>query len=527
MRFSLVSLCLVPLAFAACKSQQEVTERVPAAASYVDPQYYDYQTLFAEALTFRAKALQFAQEKKLNESSDVSFSRSEGEWVRKMGADYLVTRKKLLDYTLPVASNFASPNQVKLTPYLGTKNEVKERVRPKDVWERYQVLSIDPKDPQGEKEIFKTQMALASALILMDNFLVAIQPYNNIDSIRYVLNYDVEQKKALQKVADSYTNRERRDQIRSAIEFVDGVMAWRRAQGVTTSPEESNLYGMIQSSIWYVAVKNNKESSNFEDAVANLWGRLTSRGKRGARVVSYGVSMGFGNMVGLVETRKGYLYNMSLNEKNKLIAEMKPLDILMEKTPFRLTDKMIPGHYGHVAIWLGTEQQLKDLKVWDQIPSKVQAKIRSGHRIVEALRPGVEINSLDHFLNIDDFLVVRDNRSNITDEYRRKAILQAVAQIGKEYDFNFDVHTHTRIVCSEIAYVVFDDVKWPLANTLMRYTISPDNVAQLAVGNQRMFDPVIMYYGGRRVYKDLPHSLELLLKADDASYAEFSRFQGI
>ncbi|WP_413560263.1 YiiX/YebB-like N1pC/P60 family cysteine hydrolase [Bdellovibrio sp. HCB209] len=527
MRFSLVSLCLVPLLFASCTSHRELTERAPAASYYVDPQYYDHQSLFAEALTFRARALQFAQEKDLGNRTDVAFSRSEGEWVRQMGRDYLKVREKLLTYTLPVASNFAAPNQVKFAPYQGTTSVKKERVRPKDVWEQYQVMTIDPKDAQGEKEIFRTQMALASALILMDNFLVAIQPYNNISSIRYVLNYDTDQYKALQKVADSYASRERRDQIRTAIEFVDGVMAWRRAQGVSTSPEESNLYTMIQSSIWYIAIKNNKESSTFEDSVANLWNRLTSRGKRGARVVSYGVSMGFGNMVGLVESRKGYLYNMSASEKSKLIGEMKPLDILMEKTPFRLTDKMIPGHYGHVAIWLGTEEQLKDLKVWDQLTPLVQAKIRSGHRIVEALRPGVEINTLDHFLNIDDFLVVRDTRSNITDEYRRKAILQAVAQLGKEYDFNFDVLTHTRIVCSEIAYVVFDDVKWPLENTLMRYTISPDNVAQLAVGNQRIFEPVIMYYGGRRVYKDLPYSLSLLLKADDASYAAFTKFQGI
>ena len=34
-------------------------------------------------------------------------------------------------------------------------------------------------------------------------------------------------------------------------------------------------------------------------------------------------------------------------------------------------------------------------------------KQRNGARIVEALRPGVQINTLDHFLNIDDLLVLR------------------------------------------------------------------------------------------------------------------------
>lgn len=121
--------------------------------------------------------------------------------------------------------------------------------------------------------------------------------------------------------------------------------------------------------------------------------------------------------------------------------------------------------------------------------------------------------------------VIRDKRENVTDEYRRKAILQAIAQIGKEYDFNFDVHTHKRIVCSEIAYVVFSDIKWPLEETLKRYTISPDNVVQMAIGGNRIFEPVILYYNGKRYYKDLPYSVSLLLQANDNSYKQFEKFQ--
>ena len=30
-------------------------------------------------------------------------------------------------------------------------------------------------------------------------------------------------------------------------------------------------------------------------------------------------------------------------------------DILLEKTPFRLTDKLIPGYWGHAAVWIGGE----------------------------------------------------------------------------------------------------------------------------------------------------------------------------
>jgi hypothetical protein len=212
-------------------------------------------------------------------------------------------------------------------------------------------------------------------------------------------------------------------------------------------------------------------------------------------------------------------------EREGIIREMKPLDILFEKTPFRLTDKFIPGHFGHVAIWLGSEDQLKDLRVWDQLPKEVQARVRAGHYIVEALRPGVQLNSLDHFLNIDDFMVIRDSRSNITDDYRRQAILTSVAQLGKEYDFNFDVNSATRIVCSEIAYVVFPDITWPLVVTVGRNTISPDNVAVMASGNQRLFEPTIIYHNGKRITKDLNRTLDLLLEATDKSYAEIEKAQ--
>lgn len=507
-----------------CSTFSPKMGREPASA-YVDPRYHEFKSLINEALTFRAEALRFAKEKKLDQTSSISLTRQEGDYVRAAGAHYLEIRRKLIQYATSSSKLFEYTSKVYLNPAQGDK--VTPDFLDPEQGLYYQAFHIDPLSEAGAQEIFRIQMGLAAALMLMDNYLVAIQPYNNNASLRYVLNYDSEDRRALQGIADSYSRNDQRQQLAAAIQFVDQVMAWRRANAVNTSKEEADLYALSQSSIWYLSVRNGTARSGMADAVANLWDRLTLRGKRGARAVTYGMSMGFGNLVGLVETRKGYLYSMSSLEKEKVIGELQPLDILLEKTPFRLTDKLIPGHYGHVAIWLGTEQQLKNLQVWHQLPKAVQEKVRQGHRVVEALRPGVQLNTLDHFLNIDDLLVLRDRRLDVTDEYRRQAILRALAQVGKEYDFNFDIHTHERIVCSEIAYVVFDDIKWPVEEALRRYTISPDNVAQFAVGDERILEPVMMYYDGKRVYRDLPHSLSLLLKSDDQSYAEFAKFQNL
>jgi hypothetical protein len=119
--------------------------------------------------------------------------------------------------------------------------------------------------------------------------------------------------------------------------------------------------------------------------------------------------MVFGNTMGMFASRRGKLVSLSSDEKASIAAKLKPLDILLEKTPFRLTDKFIPGHYGHVAIWTGTEIELKALGLWDHpLIQKHQDAIKNGHHIIEALRPGVKINTLDDFLNIDDFLALSE-----------------------------------------------------------------------------------------------------------------------
>lgn len=186
-------------------------------------------------------------------------------------------------------------------------------------------------------------------------------------------------------------------------------------------------------------------------------------------------SMFFGNAVGLVETRKGKLYG-----KPAVLAEVKNTlkagDILLEKTPFRLTDKLIPGYWGHAAVWVGTEAELKELGVWDNpVVKKYHDEIREGRLVVEALRSGVEMNTLDHFFNIDSFGAIR--KPELSREARSKTIIQALRQVGKPYDFNFDVESKERVYCSKLVYLSYSGVEWPTKRSLGRTTFTPDDVA--------------------------------------------------
>jgi hypothetical protein len=82
-------------------------------------------------------------------------------------------------------------------------------------------------------------------------------------------------------------------------------------------------------------------------------------------------------------------------------------------------------------------------------------------------------------MNIDEMMIIRkddalDNPTQLFGHIRR-----GMNQIGKAYDFNFDISTLDKIVCSELLYVIFGNVHWPTQYRLGRPTISPDNIAEI------------------------------------------------
>jgi len=83
-------------------------------------------------------------------------------------------------------------------------------------------------------------------------------------------------------------------------------------------------------------------------------------------------------------------------------------------------------------------------------------------------------------------------------------------------DFNFDVESDRRIVCSELAFVVFPDVAWPTTRVLGRSSISPDQVAVKA-GPGGVFTPVILYHDGVPIREKLVESLQCLLLEDGSA----------
>lgn len=227
----------------------------------------------------------------------------------------------------------------------------------------------------------------------------------------------------------------------------------------------------------------------------------------------------FGNSIGAIQSRSGKLKKLASHAPtmDRLKSKLRPLDILFEKTPFRLTDQFIPGFFGHVALWLGTPEELMSMRV--SFKGKEIAlldhpkmfpfleRMSQGKLVVEALRkPGVTMNTFENFLDIDDLVVVRPEFNGNPAE----RILKTVELVGRPYDFNFDVETENAIVCSELIYQVFDDYEWPIKREMGRYTISPDHVAWKAVDS--CFEPVMMFHDGKEIVKNYQQELRGLLE---------------
>ena len=373
-------------------------------------------------------------------------------------------------------------------------------------------------DISRELRLKALMLSLGAALTLYDNYLLGVSMFEHDERLRRVLN-DPDMGFGLisNKLAEATlaaNSIEVRQRARRALEFYESEKLF-----VADAHEDSDfayLRQLIDSSPSYAYVRKirvGEIATNKFIAFERLTGdALAEAGENGLDVLS-GL---FGNTVGMYEARKGKLYGDEEAKRN-LQSVLQPLDIILEKTPFRLTDKFIPGHFGHVAIWTGTKAELIEVGVWDDlivqqyaglISSYSDPNSRDRNQVIEALRNGVQLNTLEHFMNVDDIAILRpvfdeeDKRA-----LQQEALLLAFRQLGKKYDFNFDVNTTDKIVCSELAYVSYPSIDWPTAKTLGRHSISPDNVAQLAWNNVPL-QLVMLYHDGALV--EASRQLELL-----------------
>lgn len=399
---------------------------------------------------------------------------------------------------------------------------------------RTDIYHINPLDRKGKIFLREFEVSFGAALILIDNFEIGWEPYMENTAIRRILLYDLggpkdESRQAIQKIRRNYRS------YRNSAKLYAAFNLYQKARQIENKHESEApgshsrlLTGFIENSHTFKKLeKPPRNEGVLKRMLNNIKVLFRMQGDSLALIksqTSHIFSKAFGVSADIFQSREGHLKNMPRTEYGLLAETMKPLDIILQKSRSRLTDKFIPGHYSHVGIWVGTEAELKELGVWQQLPDlykraqenygyrgpPFQETIRDGKHLIEALAPGVQIHSLQHFLDADDLVVVRpvacgmQEPGSITclaQEKKSEYLMNAFRQIGKKYDFSLDFNTDNELVCSEVAYWTFVDFDIKTDRSMGKHYVLPDQIAKMADEHGDPFIPVILYVNGNKIDK--------------------------
>lgn len=145
----------------------------------------------------------------------------------------------------------------------------------------------------------------------------------------------------------------------------------------------------------------------------------------------------------------------------------------------RLSGHTIPGLFQHIAIYLGTEADIRALGIWshpDVVPH--HDAFRQGPVFIEADQKGVHLSPPSIVLNTDRVVTMRPVIN--TQGWRRRAALTLFASLGDKFDFHFDMAESSYKFCAELACRAMPELKLPRDRLYGRDTILPDRVVEHA-----------------------------------------------
>lgn len=141
--------------------------------------------------------------------------------------------------------------------------------------------------------------------------------------------------------------------------------------------------------------------------------------------------------------------------QRSLETRLLALDIIVNRGSPKLSDDLIPGYFNHAAVYLGRE--LAGELVLAAAAAGHPAPARDRDCVVlEASRSGVRLVSLSEFLDVDSLAVLRVGPAS--GGARRRFVERAARELGKEYDFAFDLTDSSRQYCCKLVSRLFPDL---------------------------------------------------------------------
>ena len=169
-------------------------------------------------------------------------------------------------------------------------------------------------------------------------------------------------------------------------------------------------------------------------------------------------------------------YHITADVIDRHRHKLLPGDILVERREWHATNVGIPGYWTHSALYLGTldylDEYFGDLPTLEGVKfseylSKTNAPaflaMKGGdedgfpYAVIESKRPGVIFMSLEGSANADSLGVLRVK--GLDKETQFRIVMQSLEYLGRPYDYDFNFVTDDALVCSELVYKAYQDVK--------------------------------------------------------------------
>lgn len=203
-----------------------------------------------------------------------------------------------------------------------------------------------------------------------------------------------------------------------------------------------------------------------------------------------------GFVVSRVEWRDGYL-SADAAALRFVSKRLRPFDIILFSNKHRLSGRTGGGLFGHSAVYLGSERDLRALGLWND-PAVVphHADIRAGRTMIEsAQRHGVALAPVSHIVETDRLMIVRPQISG--NRERRAVGRRFFARIGARFDHHIRLEETERLFCTELIDQAMPQLQLPRRTQYDRQIIFPDDIAKAAIGDCRRLRFVTYLAGDR------------------------------
>jgi hypothetical protein len=250
--------------------------------------------------------------------------------------------------------------------------------------------------------------------------------------------------------------------------------------------------------------------------------RLQVRGRRAVRRIGrdvlgrgvYALQEAVGRGMSHMSVRPGHAPSLPIPIRAEIVDLLRPGDVLVVRKQFAATNYFLPGYWPHVALFLGRAEELRRFGIADhehvrsrfaQIaaatpvtavlapdPSTAWADGAEHPCVLEAMKDGVRIRSVNSAMNSDSVVIVRPL---LDVDQIGAALVHAFMHEGKPYDFDFDFCASHRLVCTEVVYRAYEGVggvQFDLHRHAGRFALSAGDLLGMALA-RRHFELLAAY----------------------------------